>query len=97
MLILNLLISEYLDQILPWKAFLVKLQTENFFLLKVKIKQSTGCPNKDYNLIFEHENDWENIIAYWEESEQSKVYVNMCGLFRIQLGVWRDGATPGKF
>ena len=31
-------------------------------------------------------NDWENIFAYWEESEQSEALANMCGLFQKQLG-----------
>ena len=52
-LILNLLISEYLDQIPPWKemkeALSVTLHTENLFLLKIKIKQNPSCPNKEYN------------------------------------------------
>ena len=45
------------------EAFSVKLQTENlslffffFFLLKIEIKQNPGCPNKEYNSIFEHIN-----------------------------------------
>ena len=57
-LILNLFISEYLDQIPPWKenkdAFSVMLQTENLFLFKIKIKQNPGCQNKEYNTIFKH-------------------------------------------
>ena len=46
------------------------------FLLKIKIKQNPGCLNKDsipevkkYVL----NNDYENIIAYSEESEQSEI------------------------
>ena len=31
-------------------------------------------------------NNYENIIAYSEESEQSEVYANKCGLFGIHLG-----------
>ena len=57
-LILNLFISEYLDQIPPWKenkdAFSVTLQTENLFLFKIKIKQNSGCQNKEYNTIFKN-------------------------------------------
>ena len=64
-----------------------KLQTEPLFLLKIKIKQKPDCLNKEYNAIFEHIhlnirayprskkytliNNYENIIAYSEESEQS--------------------------
>ena len=32
------------------------------FLLKIKIKQNPGCPNKEYNSIFEHIH--ENIRVY---------------------------------
>ena len=47
MLILNLSISEFLDQIPTRKdmkeAFPVNLQIKNLFLLKIKIKQKPGC------------------------------------------------------
>ena len=59
------------------------------FLLKTKIKQNPGCPNKEYNAIFKHIhlisgpipkvkkyaliNDYENVIAYSEDYKQSKV------------------------
>ena len=61
---------------------------EPLFLLKIKFKQNPGCPNKEYNAIFEHIhqnirayprsksaliNDYENIIAYSEKSKQSEV------------------------
>ena len=42
-------------------------------------------------------NDYENIIAYSEESKQSEVYANKCGLFQIHLGVLEISATSGKF
>ena len=58
-------------------------------LLKMKIKQNSDCPNKEYNVFFKHIhqntgpipeekkstliNDWENIIAYWEELKQREV------------------------
>ena len=42
-------------------------------------------------------NDWENIIAYWEESEQSEALANKLGLFQIQLGCLGGRATSGKF
>ena len=41
--------------------------------------------------------DCENIIAYIEESQQSEVYGNKCGLFLIHLGVLGISATSGKF
>ena len=43
--------------------------------------------------------DWENIIAYWVESEQSEVLVKKCGSFQKQLGGCGRGssATPRKF
>ena len=51
-LILNLFISQYLDQIPQWtemkEEFSVKLQVENLLLLKIKIKQNPECPNKEY-------------------------------------------------
>ena len=65
--LLNVFISDYLDKILPWKemklAFSVKFQTEKTFaLLKIKIRQNPGCPNKEYNAIFDHIH--QNIRAY---------------------------------
>ena len=103
LLILSLFISEYLDQIPPYRemkeGLSVKLQNENMFLLKIKIKQNPGCPNKGYNAILKHIpqniraytrskkteliNDWEN-IAYWEKSEKSKALTKKFGLFQIQ-------------
>ena len=53
----KLIISEYLDQIPPWKeikdAFSVKLQTESLFS-KDKIKQNSGYPNKEYNPVIKY-------------------------------------------
>ena len=51
-------ISEYLDQILPWNNFSEALRWKPLCLLKIKIKQSPGCPNKEYNAIFKqiHQN-----------------------------------------
>ena len=82
-------------------------------LLKIKIKQNLGYPNKEYNVIFKHIHqniraycrskkiciidDYENIIANSEESEQSEVYANKCGLFQIHLGGLGISATSGKF
>ena len=42
-------------------------------------------------------NDYENIIAYSEESKQSEVYANKCCLFQIHLRVLEISATSGKF
>ena len=46
-------------------------------------------------------NDWENIIAYCEESEHRDVLGNKFSLFQIQLGYLGKGGggveTPGKF
>ena len=44
------------------EAFPVKLQTVNRFLLKMKIKQNSGCPNNEYNAVFKHIH--QNIGAY---------------------------------
>ena len=41
-------------------------------------------------------NDYENIIAYSEESKQSEVYVNKCDLFQKHLRVLEISATSGK-
>ena len=41
--------------------------------------------------------DYENIIASSEESEQSKVYANKCGLFQIYLWGLRDSGTSVIF
>ena len=58
------------------EAFSVKLQTENlslffffFFLLKIEIKQNPGCPNKEYNSIFEHIN---HITRAYPRSKKKK-------------------------
>ena len=62
------------------------LDRKPLFLLNIKIKQNSGCPNKTYNTIFDHRlsgpipevrniciiNDYEN-ITYCEETEQSEV------------------------
>ena len=48
---------------------------------------------KKYALI----NDYENIIAYSEESEQSEVWANKCGFFKIHLGGLKVSASSGKF
>ena len=42
-------------------------------------------------------NDYENIIACSEESEQSEAYAKKCGLFEIHLGGLGISATSGKF
>ena len=42
-------------------------------------------------------NDWENVIAYWEEIEQRDVQVNKCGLYQIHLEDSGVGATQGQF
>ena len=51
-------------------------------------------PGSKKNLV----NDWENIIAYWEESEQSKALANKCGSFQKQLGGlrWWTQYNPKK-
>ena len=36
-------------------------------------------------------NDWENIIAYWEEPKQGKALTNKCGSFQKQLGCLGGG------
>ena len=44
-------------------------------------------------------NDWENIIAYWEESKQSKALVDKCGSLHTKNGFWVWGvgsAAPEK-
>ena len=54
------------------EAISVKLQSENlcFCLLKIKIKQSSGCPNKEYNTIFKHIN--QNMRAYPRSKKNQK-------------------------
>ena len=39
-------------------------------------------------------NDWENIIVYWEEFEESEALVNRFGLFQVQLEGLVGVATP---
>ena len=79
----------------------------------MKIKQNWGHPNKEYNAIvklinqmsapvpeetkYALINDLENIIAYWEESEQNEALGNKLALFQIQLEGLGGGATTGKF
>ena len=41
--------------------------------------------------------DYENIIAYSEESEQREMQANKFGLFQTYLGGLRVSATSGKF
>ena len=41
-------------------------------------------------------NDWENISAYWEESEQSETLGDKYGLLQIQLGSM-EGRNPKTF
>ena len=81
-------------------------------LLKIKIREDTGCPSKEYNAIFEHIyqnirailgvkkstviNDYEN-IAYSDESEQGKVQVSKCDLFLGFLVGLRHSTASGKF
>ena len=70
MLILNLFISECLDQIPPWnemkEVFSVKLQNKKL-LLEIISKQNLGCPNKEYNVILKHIH--QNIRAYPRSKE----------------------------
>ena len=40
-----------------------RLKPFPYFLLKIKIKQNPGCPNKEYNAIFKHIH--QNIRAQW--------------------------------
>ena len=47
--------------------------------------------------IFALINDYENIIAYSEESNQSEVYTNKFGLFQIHLRGLGISPTSGKF
>ena len=49
--------SKFLD----WKSLL--------FLLKIKIKQNPGCPNKEYNVVFKHFH--QNIKAYSRSFKKS--------------------------
>ena len=59
----------------------VKLQSENlcFCLLKVKIEQSSGCPNKEYNAIFKHIN--QNIRAYPRSKKKSELIKDSQDIF----------------
>ena len=112
LLVLTLFISEYLDQIPPWKemkeTFSVKLQSENLCFCLI-----SGCPNKEYNAIFIHINqniraypgsekklefikDSQNIFEYSKESEQSEALVNKLGLFQIQLRGLGGSTTPAN-
>ena len=42
--------------------------------------------------------DWENIIAYWEESELREALANKCNSLQKQLRVYGGGSnvTPGN-
>ena len=42
---------------------------KSLFLLKIKIKQNSGCPNKEYNSIFEHIN---HITRAYPRSQKKK-------------------------
>ena len=39
-------------------------------------------------------NNWENVIENWEESEQSKAFLNRFGVFQIQLGNLKKFTIP---
>ena len=57
--VLNLFISENLDQITPMEGtergiFSKASDWKSLFLPKIKIKQNSGCPNKEYNGILKH-------------------------------------------
>ena len=53
------------------------------FLLRIKIKQNPGCPNKEYNAVFEHIH--QSIRAYPRKKkkiERILLYIgNKCGVF----------------
>ena len=42
-------------------------------------------------------NNWENIISYWEEFQQSKTLANNFGLFQIQLADLRAAQLQENF
>ena len=42
-------------------------------------------------------NDFENVIAYSQEFEQSEVYANKCGLLQMHLEDLGVSVTSGKF
>ena len=43
------------------------------FFVKIKIKQNPGCPNKEYNKIYEHIN--QNIRTY---PKSKKICIDQC-------------------
>ena len=64
---LNLFIFEYLGKIFPWKGNEIGIFSKApdwipLSLLKIKIKQNPGCPDKKYNAILEYIHH--NIMAY---------------------------------
>ena len=69
-----------------------------FFLLKIKIKQSQGCPNKDYNTIFKHIH--KNIRTY---SRSKKNWSMIEKRFHIAKNprrvhsLWRTSFSCSKF
>ena len=50
-------------------------ECKSLFSLKIKIKQSSGCPNKEYNAIFMHMKMQcnENIKAYSRSEKKNKL------------------------
>ena len=55
------------------------LDWKSLFLLKIKIKQSSGCPNSEYNAIFKHVN--QNIRAYPRSKRKSELIKDSENIF----------------
>ena len=57
-----LLLTKFLYERRWWSIFSKVRDRKPLFLLKIKIKQNPGCPNKHYNVVFKHFR--QNIRAY---------------------------------
>ena len=93
--------------------FIKALDQKSLLLLKVKVKQNLGCPNKEYNTVFKHihrnfraySRSKKNCIDQWlwkycklKESKQIDALVNKFSLFQIQLeGLGGGVAILGNF
>ena len=95
LLVLNFFISEYLDQIHPGKemkeAFQWCPKLKMMFLFKIKIKQKSGCPNKEYITIFKH--IYQNIRAY----PRRKINLNCSVTGKILLNTGKNSSKKSHW
>ena len=68
---------------------------KSLFLLKIKIKLSLGCPNKEHNAIFKHIN--QNIRAYPRSKKKSELIKDSENIFAYWKESEQSKALENKF